>query len=72
MRVWRPAGGELSVCWAFLCTGEGFCAHPRGLLVNLMHRRRVWGIPNGRSSRGGGFLTHGLVPQPDARLTLNT
>eukprot|EP00973_Karenia_brevis_P026265 3623281-Karenia_brevis.AAC.1 len=26
------------------------------LLANLMHRRRVWGTPNGRESRGGGVL----------------
>eukprot|EP00973_Karenia_brevis_P007930 1075232-Karenia_brevis.AAC.1 len=52
MRVWSPVGGELRVCWSFLCTGAGICAHTRGLLVNRMHRRRVWGTPNREAMTG--------------------
>eukprot|EP00973_Karenia_brevis_P027287 3762248-Karenia_brevis.AAC.1 len=56
MKVLRPVAGLLRVYWSFFCTGVRFCAQTRGLLVNRMHMRRVWGTPNGRGSRGRRLL----------------
>eukprot|EP00973_Karenia_brevis_P094249 12421496-Karenia_brevis.AAC.1 len=53
MRVLKAVGSELRACWSFVCTGVGFPAHTRGLLVNRMHRRGVWGTPTGRHPWGG-------------------